>query len=258
MSNPRTRPEMHLVLSDQHIPYQDPGVEALTLAFIKEHKPSAIHLLGDVLDFYTLSRFDKDPSREGNLQDDIDLACQYVARIRHETNVPIIWSEGNHEARLRKYLWQKAPELAGLRSMQLEELLRLRDFKVQWAGAMKPYKVGKLLFTHGDLVRRWSGQSAKAHHDKYGMNVILGHCHRLGSFYHTTYESSYGAWENGCLCSLKPEYCLSPDWQNGWSVVWFHGDFFHVEQVPVIDGQYVYHGELRKLTEAARRHRPKR
>lgn len=253
----RTRPEMHLVLSDQHIPFQDPGVESLTLEFIKEHQPDGIHLLGDVLDFYPLSRFDKDPQRLSQLQDDLDQGCDYLNEVRKRSQAPIIWSEGNHEDRLRRYLWRQAPELAGLKGMQFEELLRLQEFKVRWAPAMKPYKVGKLLFTHGSVVRKWSGMSAKAHHEKYGMNVIHGHTHRLGAFYHTTYESSYGSWENGCLCGLQPEYCISPDWQNGWSVVWFYGDYFHVEQVCVIDGQYVFHGGLRRLTAAARQPRRK-
>ena len=48
--------EMHVVLSDQHIPFQDPVLEDLTVDFLKEHKPTTIHLLGDVLDFYSLSR----------------------------------------------------------------------------------------------------------------------------------------------------------------------------------------------------------
>lgn len=254
----RSRPEMHLVLSDQHIPYQDRGVESLTLDFIREHKPDAIHLLGDVLDFYTLSRFDKDPARSGQLQDDLDQGCDYINRIRRHTRAPLIWSEGNHENRLRRYLWGTAPALAGLRSLRFEDLLRLAEFKINWAPAMKPYKVGKLLFTHGELVRKWSGMTAKGHYEKYGCSVIHGHTHRLGSFYHSTYENSHGAWENGCLCELSPEYMVSPDWQNGWSVVWFYGDYFHVEQVCVSGGQYVYHGGMRKLTEAAAKHKRKK
>lgn len=253
----RTRPEMHLVLSDQHIPFQDPGVESLTLDFIREHQPDVIHLLGDVIDFYPLSRFDKDPQRHTQLQDDLDQACDYVNRIKARSKAKIIWSEGNHENRLKRYLWGRAPELANLRSLRYEELLRLEQFKITWAPSMKPYKVGKLLFTHGELVRKWSGMTAKGHFEKYGCCVIHGHTHRLGSFYHSSYENAYGAWENGCLCSLQPEYMVSPDWQNGWSVVHFYGDYFHVEQVCVIKGQYVYHGGLRRLSEAAKKHRPK-
>ncbi len=250
----RTRPEMHLVLSDQHIPYQDKAVETLTLEFIGEHKPDVIHLLGDVIDFYTLSRFDKEPSRLTDLQNDIEDALLYIERIRNVSpKSRIIWSEGNHENRLRRFLWSRAPELSMLRSLQFAELFHLQDFDVEWVPANSPYHVGKLLFTHGDLVRKWSGASAKGHHEKYGCCVIHGHTHRLGSFYHTTLSGSHGAWENGCLCTLKPEYMISPDWQNGWSVVWFYGDVFHVEQVVVNNGSYVYHGGLRTIGSRSRR-----
>ena len=244
----KTRPEMHVVLSDQHIPHQDPIVEDLSIQFVKEHRPAVIHLLGDIMDFYPLSRFDKDPARIDDLQSDIDATIRYFQRLRSVApRAQIIYSEGNHEARLRKYLWSNAKELAGLSSMKFEKLTCLEEFKIKWVDSMHPYMVGKLLFIHGDLVRRWSAASAKGHYDKYGCCVIHGHTHRQGSFYHTTMGGTYGAWENGCLCSLKPEYCISPDWQNGWSTVWFADrGFFHVEQVCVVKGQYVYHGRLKQ------------
>ena len=244
----RTDPDMHLVLSDHHIPYQDKQVETLSLDFVAEHQPNTIHLLGDLVDFYTLSRFDKEPSRLSDLQSDLEAALAYLERLRIVSpKSRIIWSEGNHENRLKRYLWNKAPELSRLAQLQIPELFHLNDFNIEWVDSHHPYEVGKLLFTHGDLVRKWSGASAKGHHDKYGCCVIHGHTHRLGSFYHTTRAGSHGAWENGCLCTLTPEYMVSPDWQNGWSVVWFYGDFFHVEQVVVTNGSYVYHGGLRSI-----------
>ena len=47
-----TRHQMHVVLSDQHIPYQDKVIEDLSIAFIKEHQPHTVHLLGDVVDLH--------------------------------------------------------------------------------------------------------------------------------------------------------------------------------------------------------------
>lgn len=569
----KSRPEMHLVLSDQHVPFQDPDVEALSLDFIKHHKPDTIHLLGDIMDFYSLSRFDKDPAKILCLQDDIDATVEYFEKLRAITDVPIIYSEGNHEcfddttecltadgwlhhsqltndtkvasfnqssgeiefdrpeaihrhefdgsllqiktrgvnlavtpnhrlltasnydsndqlawrmvtasdmrltqsrlylkvsgrskipdypvsddelritgwlltdghvdtsdrielyqspemlptilsildrlgwtygqttrtkdvkqicgkvlkgptqpsttirirvphhaaarklvptkselpawlnhisdrqfevlleslidgdgsrhisssasmmlygikrflddiqaicikhgyranmseyrpgtfrlditkgttrsidhigssatwqpykgtvwcvttkndtvvvrrsgrvaitgnSRLNRFLWSRAAELSNLQNMRFESLVKLDQFKIKWVTARNPYKVGKLLFTHGDLVRKWSGATARGHYEKYGCSVIHGHTHRAGSFYHSTMSGTYGAWENGCLCSLKPEYMIGPDWQNAWSVVWFAGAYFHVEQVIVAKKQYVYHGSLVKI-----------
>ena len=239
--------QMHVVLSDQHIPFHDPVIEDLTIEFLREHKPKVIHLLGDVLDFYSLSRFDKDPARKQSLQGELDDATKYFARLRNACpRARIIYSEGNHENRLRRYLWSQAQALSDLRSLTFEELLGLDKYRIEWVDASKPYRIGNLLFIHGELVRRNSGASAKGHMDKFGCNVIHGHTHRLGAHYHRTFDTMMGAWENGCLCDLNPEYATCPDWQNGWSVVWFHGDIFHVEQVCVTDHEYVYHGKLHK------------
>jgi len=237
--------EMHVVLSDQHIPFQDPVLEDLTIDFLREHKPTTIHLLGDVLDFYSLSTFDKNPARLTTLQDELDGSTRYFKRLRNVCpNSRIVYSEGNHENRLRRYLWSQARALSHLRTLAFEELLGLRKYDIKWVDSHSPYKVGSLLFIHGELVRRASGASAKGHMDKFGCNVIHGHTHRLGAHYHRTYSDMMGAWENGCLCTLDPEYTVKPDWQNGWSVVWFNGSRFHVEQICVVDKQYVYHGKV--------------
>lgn len=239
--------EMHVVLSDQHIPFQDPVIEDLSIDFLAEHQPKVIHLLGDVLDFYSLSSFDKDPQRRETLQDELDGATRYFKRLRKVCpKARIIYSEGNHENRLRRYLWSQARALSNLRTLSFEELLGLKEFNIEWVDASAPYRMGHLLFIHGELVRRASGASAKGHMDKFGCNVIHGHTHRLGAHYHRTYDDMMGAWENGCLCTLDPEYATCPDWQNGWSVVWFHGDMFNVEQVCVVNAQYVYHGKVYK------------
>ncbi len=243
----KTRPEMHVVLSDQHIPFQDPVIERLSLEFLRDQQPDVIHLLGDIMDFYTLSRFDKDPTRILSLAEDIDNGLSYFTLLRDACPRAIIkYSEGNHESRLQRYLWSKAPELSSLPALQMPELLRLKDFDISWVSARKPYKHGRLLYTHGDIVRRWSGASAKAHYEKFGCSVIHGHTHRQGSFFTRSYSDTYAAFENGCLCTLEPEYMVSPDWQNGWSVVWYapNGNF-QVEQVSVFDNAYTFHGEFR-------------
>ena len=68
--------------------------------------------------------------------------------------------------------------------------------------------------------------------------------HRAGAFFNSHRDDTFGAWENPCLCRLDVEYVFSPDWQQGRSVVTYSGELFHVEQVVVINGQYVWRGQL--------------
>ncbi len=237
--------KMGVVLSDVHVPFQCRDTCNMALAFIREHKPSVIHLLGDISDFYAVSRFAKDPSRKEDLQSELYDTSVFLNRVRDAAGgARIIYSEGNHEFRLRRYLMSEARALATLDSLQLEKLLHLDKYKIEFRDHDKPYRVNSLLFTHGQLVRKWSAYSARAHYEKYGCCVIHGHTHRLGTFYHRDVKDTYVCCENGCLCNLNPDYCTAPNWQHGWSVVWSQKDYFHIEQVAVVKGRYNYHGKV--------------
>ena len=97
--------KMGIVLSDVHCPFQSNDVCNMALAFIREHKPSIVHLLGDISDFYSVSRFVKDPSRKEDLQSDLNDTKTFLSRIRDAAPASrIIFSEGNHEFRLRRFL----------------------------------------------------------------------------------------------------------------------------------------------------------
>lgn len=235
---------MEVVLSDLHIPYQDEQAVGMALEFLRRERPGTIHLLGDIADFYDVSRYDRDPQRKENFQDELDGVECFLAQLRRlAPGADILYSEGNHENRLQRFLWSQARPLASLRSLRLPSILRLTEHGVRWHDARHPYKRGHLLFTHGEIVRKHSAYTAKANYDRFGCSVIAGHTHRIGAYLHRTFEADYGSWENGCLCRLNPEYLVNPDWQQGFSIVWRHGKRFSVEQVLITDGSYVYHGK---------------
>ena len=239
-----TNSKLHAVLSDLHLPFFDPTAVKMAVEFIREQRPATVHLLGDVGDYFSISRYDKDPVRRLNLQEELDSIRDWLTELRDAASkAKIIYSEGNHEFRLRKYLRSEAKALAGLRALSLEKLLDFDKLHIRWQPQDRPYRVGSLLFTHGQLVSKWSGQTARQHYERYGCCVIHGHTHRLGAFYHTNIMDTFASWENGCLCSMTPEYITSPDWQHGFSVVWTDRDRFHVEQIALIDGVYCYHGK---------------
>ena len=89
-----------------------------------------------------------------------------------------------------------------------------------------------------------SGYSAKAHYDKYGTTMLHGHTHRDGKFTHRTLDGHKAVWENYCTCSLNPEYVEHPDWTQGFAVVTMFGKRPYVEQVPIIDGMFLYGGKV--------------
>jgi len=234
-----------LVLADIHFPFHSPTVLEAAIAFAHQQHPTHIHLLGDVCDFYSISRFSKDPLRKENLMDDLEGAEMYIARLRREfPRAVILYSEGNHENRLKRYLWAKAPELASVPALSVPRLLHLKKHRVSWYSQAEPYKMGPLLFVHGDRVRKHSAMTAMAHFEKYGCSLLVGHCHRAGHYGVRRGGETWGAWEVPCLCTLEPEYDLEPNWINGW--VWItHGDDgrYEVETIQAIKGKYNFRGK---------------
>lgn len=224
------KPQTHLILPDVHFPYHDEHLLKAWLNDAEETKPAGVHILGDLLDCYTLSSFDKDPARKGTLQDEVDTAGDFLDKMRGAVGDTCVirYSEGNHEHRLTRVLWGKAKELATIRRLSIPELLELRGLGVTYHGPQKPYQVGRLRFIHGDVAskRNWSvapgGTTAAAIVRAKGQSVIMGHTHKMGHVSLQTWERLLEGFECGCLCRLDMDYVVGvPQWQQGWATVDF-------------------------------------
>lgn len=227
-----------LNLSDLHIPYYDPFAWELTLNIVEVVKPTTINVLGDGLDFYQLSTFDKDPKaiEDGGLQENLDQWFRLMLQLkRRAVGCKFRYLPGNHEDRLRRYLMRN-PELYGLRGLELEALLRLEELGFEYYPEEIEIIPGLLVGKHGDVVRRESAFSAKGEleKEKHSVSTITGHTHRLGTYYVRTRWGIVKAHENGCLCLLNPSYIRGiPNWQQGLSQVHHNGgELFHVEDIP--------------------------
>ena len=88
------------VLSDVHIPYH--SIDALTacIDFLQDEKPEAILLNGDILDFYQLSRFGKDP-RKRSVAHELQAAREFLD-VLSQFGAKVYFKIGNHEE--MKYL----------------------------------------------------------------------------------------------------------------------------------------------------------
>lgn len=202
-----------IALGDIHFPYHNPNALDYTLSFISKFKPKYIILLGDIVDCYSLSRFDKDPSRILSLQKEFDYANSFIKELRSIAPYSkIIYIEGNHERRLQKYL-NSHPEIASIRSLTVPTLLGLDSLQVPY---LSEFELGGIIFTHGEVVRKYSGQSARGEMEINDSNGVSGHTHRLALIHKSTRTRDLQWAEAGCLCTLTPDYIDHiPDWQNG-------------------------------------------
>lgn len=234
-----------LVLPDIHFPFQDQPLLDAWLSYLKVLKPDGIDIIGDVLDCYTCSRFDKNPSRKENIQDELDMAYNFLCDLVNMApeGCDIRYSEGNHEARFRKLLWSKAPVLASLRGLSIPHLLELKKLGIKYYSPETPYRIKDLWYLHGDLARKsnWAmtagGMGAKAVVGRVGGNVIMGHTHQMGHISFRSWEGLREGYEVGCLCRMNLEYIVGvPQWQQGWAVVRFpKGGGHQVELIRVLD-----------------------
>jgi len=231
---------------DSQNPYQDKVTVSLVERFLQDIEFHYLIYGGDVNDFYGISSFDKNPQRIPRLQEDID-DTKYMLD-RHSKIFPSVekkWLDGNHEDRLRKFLWSRAAALSSLACLTIPELFKLQDFGVEYL----PYEQGLMvnnvfLMLHGDIASIHSGYTAKRMFEKHGGCGICAHCHRGGSFYKRDRFGIWGWWEGFCLCHLNPDWIKNPNWVQGISLVHFRGKRFWVEQVPIIDHSLMYGGKI--------------
>lgn len=242
-----TNYEKCLIIPDIHAPYQDELALSACISFSKWFKPDKIFVMGDLVDFYAISRFVKDPERALKLQDEIDMAYEILKQIRNANHkADIVLIRGNHCYRLQKYLWSEAKELAGLRDLSIENLLNLKSLNVRYekSGRLKHRGV---IFKHGDVVRKFAGYSAKGEFEKSGMSGISGHTHRAAIYYHNNQSGSYVWMECGCLCKLDAEYMEgeTPNWQQGFGVGYFskNSPRYLLEFIPFVGGKAFYQGK---------------
>lgn len=233
---------MRVVANDFQIPFEDPVAFRLLLKALRIVKPHGLDLLGDFQDFYSISKFSKDPARKLLLRDELEVGRRRLAELSRAAGRRCTdrrFSDGNHEDRLRRFVWDRAPQLTELAGLNVPDLLHLGKFGFQHYDYLTPYKIGQLWFHHGKLVRKHSGATAMAHALDVGCNIIIGHSHRVAHVCKTTWNHTIHGWENGCLCGLRPEYVHGPpDWQQGFSIVRYgRNRTFGVEQCVIKRGR---------------------
>lgn len=215
-----------LLYGDTHVPHHDPTAIAVIQAIAEDTKPDFIVHMGDLLDCYSLSRFDKDPERRETLQDEIDQARAHLATMRLASPTSrFLWLEGNHELRLQKTLWNLEGPAAILgqltafkKALTWPALLGLDELGVEFVPASEQTQrkfLPKFVLKHGTVVSAKSGATAAKEQLKYNKSGASGHTHRLGQFFHRDLNGSHIWLETGCTCGLNPEYAADPDWMQG-------------------------------------------
>jgi predicted phosphodiesterase len=241
-----------LVLSDLHIPFHDPkAIHALIRHGKTFLRPDDCILLnGDVCDFFSISRFDKNPTKSA-LKKEIELTRQFLGWLRQQfPRQRIVYKFGNHDEWFSKYLWRKAPELFSLPQVALDHLLTQPIGAEPAIGGIdflteqEKITAGHLDILHGHELGKGSiappVNPARGFFLKTLECTLAGHLHRASIHRERTSKGKQIAcWSTGCLCGLWPDYAKINKWDHSAARLDLQGDNFQVTPLRIINGKIV-------------------
>jgi hypothetical protein len=244
--------------SDQHFPAHDPRAIDLWFKVLKSFKPDIVDYLGDTSDAACFARYSEGRSIE---------FINEVAKSTSETYFPYIEAEerqvrdfyiktrkilpdaqifvalGNHDARVFDYADKKFPEEAHL--ITPESLWGLDSIGADYIYYNDPpaYRYGDIYAHHGISISKHAGESVRNDVTDFGVSIIRGHSHRIGSFFKTNELRNEGrgetlrGFEIGHMNNPKHKlfkYSQRHDWQMGFAVGEIDEDgFVHIQLIQI-------------------------
>lgn len=177
---------LYVLIPDLHFPFQDKRFGSMVLQVTAHLQPRGFVQLGDALDFWQLSTFDKDPRRKDMIEQDAALYATYLDEVGKvlPTGAVMHQLEGNHSYRLIRYIWRNAPALANI-VPNVPSLLKFdaRNAAGKQKWIWHPYtkwdscKIGNTVIHHGHY---YDVAVAVSNLKRYrGVNFIQGHTHRV-------------------------------------------------------------------------------
>jgi hypothetical protein len=237
-----------LVIPDLHVPYQDKKFVKLTYKLIELIKPTTLIQLGDFIDCYSCSRFDKSPDRMKTVHEEIMEARSIIDKwdrlMPEGSNVHLL--EGNHEYRTTKTKNKYIPQLQGMvksipdiygfdtRNKFGRNNFHWHEFH-NWASC----KIGDVLFHHGNFFNQ---NISISNLTRYQCKFVQGHCHR------TQFADDGRIWTVSLghgLDVAQIDYLANPvTWSQAIGKITFIDGIGHLEVLRVNNGTCFYQGEI--------------
>lgn len=231
-----------LFLGDVHMGSHDRTVVELAVNDAVKQGAVGVLLNGDILDCHELSDHDQDESAV-RYKNELDLGRQFFKWLRAKLpKAEIVYREGKHEDRLRRYIAGGAPALQGLKGVSTEEFLGLADFGIDWVGDKRAVEFGKLSTFHGHEFKGGGGVNpARWLFQRTLWSSACGHFHRTDEHHERDVRGRvHATWSIGCACDLKPLYFPNNKWNHGYAIVTTYSDgWFEFRNRRVIKGRVV-------------------
>lgn len=247
----RARHRLGVVLSDAHIPKQDPASWSVALAAIRDLKPDHVWILGDFLDLASVNRHEKAAGDDYTLRQELwcgNRALDEVAAAIGNRRCDLLFIDGNHENRMERYVasGRCPPELRDTLE-EIPDALCLRERGWRYVGPdAQPIYDGSLAVFHG----QWYGKHhASKHLDEMAGSVLYGHTHRPQQMTKQTVRGPIIGTGAPCLRRLVAEWQHQRNreftgWLNGFVVLEWIDGYCHPRNVFVVAGAATYGGKV--------------
>jgi len=234
--------ERLIVLNDIHVPFEDKQSLDAVYRGMRDMKPDKIILAGDIFDFYSISRFEKDPRKRVDLGDELGEAKRFLRDFRRRFKQPeIFYMRGNHEDRLQKYVLANAAQLAWVEGLELANLLDLEEEDIQLVDK-RWFEYRGVIISHMNRSNKYGGYTAKNIGMDVGKPLVHTHSHKVG---HVSIGEGRDFYDNGCLCQLQADYLESPsNWTQAFMVVDYVDNKPHFTQIQLDNHKFTWNGKL--------------
>lgn len=227
-----------LVISDIHIPYHSLYALQKAINYGVENKMDTILINGDLIDFHGISRYEKDP-RKRRPGEEIEMTRNFLHKLAdNHPKVKIILKLGNHDERWENYLKSHAPVLFEMAEFKLDIILKLAEKGIEYVDNKRIVKIGNLSVLHGhEFGRSFFSpvNPARGAWMRAKENILVGHHHNTSEHIEKTLNGKiHGAWSQGCLSELNPEYMPINKFNWGFAFVVNKGNEFQVYNEKII------------------------
>lgn len=244
-----------MLSSDQQIPYQDDKAVELWFQVMKWMKPHVVDYLGDTSDQFCFGRFEEGRTAEFMkklpvatpeemyakyvIEQEKDTAEFYRKTRKMRPNAEIFSALGNHDVRVFDYVDRKMPDI--IKDITPESLWGLDNLGIDYIHYNEPPKerYGGLFAHHGISASAEAGASVKSDVLSFGVSMIRGHSHRMGTYYKhfELRNETLRGYEIGHMCKVDSDgfkYTQLHNWQQGFAVGIISGDQVHIQPVEIL------------------------
>jgi UDP-2,3-diacylglucosamine pyrophosphatase LpxH len=227
------------ILSDIHFPYHDLTALTCAIKHLKEQEIDCLYLNGDIQDFYSISRHEKEKDMR-DFKREVDMNRDFLQRLRDLfRTIPIYYKLGNHENRFARSLQLQAEEFAQLHDLQFDIFFRLDKLGITMVEDWQGMEMGDLLVLHGHELYGGGGVNPSQNlFNKTICNTLIGHVHRTSATQKKTgFKEFINTYSTGCLTLLSPKYMPFSAHNHGFSIVEIENGKSKVKNIQIRDGK---------------------